>query len=55
MVSQEARSTREADQVGAVILGDFTKVKAGDTVKATGNILSVPVGEALIGRGIASG
>ena len=40
----------EADQVGAVILGDFTKVKAGDTVKATGNILSVPVGEALIGR-----
>ncbi|MBP9773012.1 MAG: F0F1 ATP synthase subunit alpha [Candidatus Peribacteraceae bacterium] len=40
----------ETHQVGAVILGDFTKVKAGDIVKATGQILSVPVGQALIGR-----
>lgn len=40
----------EADTVGAVVLGDFTKVKEGDTVKATGKILSVPVGEDLIGR-----
>src|SRR5947209_4849464 len=40
----------EEDEVGAVILGDFSSVKEGDTVKATGKILSVPVGEALIGR-----
>ncbi len=36
--------------VGAVLFGDFTKVKEGDTVKATGRILEVPVGEGLIGR-----
>jgi len=40
----------EEDHVGAVILGDFTKVKQGDTVKATSQILSVPVGDMLIGR-----
>ncbi len=38
------------DEVGAIILGDFTKIKEGDTVKATGQILSVPVGDALVGR-----
>ena len=38
------------DEVGAVIFGDFSKVKQGDTVKATGEILSVAVGESLIGR-----
>ena len=38
------------DEVGVVILGDFSKVKAGDTVKATGKILSVQVGQELIGR-----
>ena len=37
-------------EVGAIILGDDSKIEAGDTVKATGQILSVPVGEALIGR-----
>lgn len=36
--------------VGAAIFGDFTRIKAGDTVRATGKILSVPVGEGLIGR-----
>ncbi len=36
--------------VGAVIFGDFTKVNEGDTAKAMGKILSVPVGEDLIGR-----
>lgn len=36
--------------VGAVIFGDFTKVKQGDTVKTTGQVLQVPVGEALVGR-----
>ncbi len=40
----------EEDTVGAVIFGDFSMVKEGDTVKATGQILSVPVGDSLIGR-----
>ncbi len=38
------------DAVGAIIFGDTAKVKQGDTVKATGKILSVPVSEGLIGR-----
>ena len=42
------------DQVGAIILGDFSTVREGDTVKATGQILSVPVGEALIGRVVSA-
>ncbi len=40
----------EPDHVGAVLLGDFTKIKEGDTVKGTGKIMSVPVGEAMLGR-----
>jgi len=40
----------EEDQVSAVLLGDYTKIEEGDTVKRTGRIMSVPVGEALIGR-----
>jgi F-type H+-transporting ATPase subunit alpha len=40
----------EEDQVGAVLLGDYTEIKEGDTVKRTGRIMSVPVGEKLIGR-----
>src|SRR5512141_786139 len=40
----------EEDQVGAVILGDYTELREGDEVKRTGKILSVPVGEAMIGR-----
>lgn len=40
----------EVDQVGAVVLGDYTKIQEGDTVKATGQIFSVPVGEELVGR-----
>jgi len=40
----------EEDQVGAVILGDYEHIEEGDTVKSTGRIASVPVGEALIGR-----
>jgi F-type H+-transporting ATPase subunit alpha len=40
----------DEDQVGAVILGDFAELKEGDQVKRTGKIMSVPVGEALIGR-----
>ena len=40
----------EEDQVGAVLLGDYTEIKEGDTVKRTNKIMSVPVGEALVGR-----
>ena len=40
--------------VDAILLGDFTKIKEGDTVKATGKILSVPVGEGLIGRVVSA-
>src|SRR5213594_2265454 len=40
----------EEDQVGAVLLGDYTKLREGDDVKRTGRIMSVPVGEAMIGR-----
>jgi len=40
----------EEDQVGVVLLGDYTEIKEGDEVKRTGRIMSVPVGDALIGR-----
>src|SRR5512146_954714 len=40
----------EEDNVGAAILGDFEDIKEGDTVKRTGRIVEVPVGDALVGR-----
>jgi F-type H+/Na+-transporting ATPase subunit alpha len=40
----------EEDQVSAVLLGDYTKIQEGDIVKRTNRIMSVPIGEALIGR-----
>ncbi len=40
----------EEETVGAVILGDYTQIKEGDTVKTTGSVVEVPVGAALIGR-----
>src|SRR6202166_1512306 len=40
----------EEDQVGSVLLGDFAEIKEGDEVRRTRRIMSVPVGEALIGR-----
>jgi F-type H+/Na+-transporting ATPase subunit alpha len=40
----------EEDSVGCVVLGEYTELKEGEEVKRTGKILSVPVGEALIGR-----
>lgn len=40
----------EEDNVGAVILGDCSKIKEGDEVKATGRVIEVPVGDELIGR-----
>ncbi|MGQ9683427.1 MAG: F0F1 ATP synthase subunit alpha [Anaerolineae bacterium] len=40
----------EADCVGAIIMGDHTAVREGDQVRGTGRVVSVPVGEGLIGR-----
>ena len=40
----------EEDQVGSVLLGDYTEIKEGDEVRRTRRIMSVPVGDALIGR-----
>src|SRR6202158_688462 len=40
----------EEDQVGAVLLGEYQEIKEGDEVRRTGKIMSVPVGEAMIGR-----
>jgi F-type H+-transporting ATPase subunit alpha len=40
----------EEETVGAVILGDYTQIKEGDTVKTTGTVVEVPVGVGLIGR-----
>jgi len=40
----------EEETVGAVILGDARAIKEGDTVKTTGRVVEVPVGQALIGR-----
>jgi F-type H+-transporting ATPase subunit alpha len=40
----------ERDSVGAVVLGDYKHISEGNTVKTTGRILEVPVGEAMLGR-----
>jgi len=44
----------ERDSVGAVVMGEYEHLSEGDTVKCTGKILSVPVGETLIGRVVNS-
>lgn len=44
----------EEDTVGVIILGQTTDVKEGDTVKCTGRVISVPAGEALLGRAVNS-
>ncbi|MFB3915247.1 MAG: F0F1 ATP synthase subunit alpha [Terriglobales bacterium] len=44
----------EEDQVGAVLLGEYFEIKEGDEVKRTGRIMSVPVGDAMIGRVVNS-
>jgi F-type H+-transporting ATPase subunit alpha len=44
----------EEDQVGAVLLGEYTELKEGDEVRRTGRIMSVPVGEGLVGRVVNS-
>src|SRR5260370_14471429 len=40
----------EEDSIGAVIFGSYLQIKEGDTVKSTGRLLEVPVGDAVIGR-----
>ena len=40
----------EEDQVGAVLLGEYAKIREGDEVRRTGKIMSVPVGDAMVGR-----
>ncbi|MFN0146110.1 MAG: F0F1 ATP synthase subunit alpha, partial [Dehalococcoidia bacterium] len=40
----------EEESVSAVVLGDYTDIKEGDEVRATGRVIEVPVGDALIGR-----
>ncbi len=40
----------EEDSVGVIIMGEYTEIEEGDLVRSTGRIVSVPVGEALIGR-----
>ncbi len=44
----------EEDQVGAVLLGEWQEIKEGDEVRRTGRIMSVPVGEAMVGRVVDS-
>jgi F-type H+-transporting ATPase subunit alpha len=40
----------EEDNVGAVILGEYNRIKEGDEVRSTGRVIEVPVGDAIIGR-----
>src|SRR5579863_7576042 len=40
----------EEDSVGALVLGEFSHIKSGNTVKRTKQLLSIPVGEQLLGR-----
>ncbi len=44
----------EEDSVGAVLLGESTRIHEGQTVRSTGRIISVPVGDALLGRVVNS-
>src|SRR5580693_939217 len=40
----------EEDQVGGVLLGEYSNIKEGDEVRRTGRIMSIPVGEGMVGR-----
>lgn len=44
----------ESDDVGIIILGNYDKIREGDTVKRTGRIMEVPVGDAMVGRVVNS-
>jgi len=40
----------EEDSIGSVVFGDYLHIKEGDSVKSTGRLLEVPVGDAVVGR-----
>src|SRR5262245_18973298 len=40
----------EEDNVGIIVLGDYSRIKEGDTVKRTGRVMSIPVGPQFVGR-----
>src|SRR5437870_2527467 len=44
----------EETEVGAIILGDYTKIEEGDEVRTTGKLLQVPVGKGMLGRVVDS-
>ncbi|HWY67477.1 MAG TPA: F0F1 ATP synthase subunit alpha [Terriglobales bacterium] len=44
----------EEDEVGSVLMGEYTEIKEGDEVRRTGKIMAVPVGEAMVGRVVNS-
>src|SRR5271169_6717026 len=44
----------EETEVGAIILGDYTKIAEGDEVRTTGKLLQVPVGKSMLGRVVDS-
>ena len=44
----------ETTDVGIIILGDFTDIREGDSIRRTGKIMEVPAGDALIGQGCQS-
>src|SRR6201981_2371459 len=44
----------EETEVGAILLGETTKISEGDEAKTTGRLLQVPVGKALLGRGVTT-
>src|SRR5947209_3174264 len=44
----------EEDQVGSLLMGEYTEIKEGDQVRRTGKIMAVPVGDAMIGRVVNS-
>src|SRR5881296_1478825 len=44
----------EEDQVGSVLMGEYTEIKEGGEVRRTGKIMAVPVGDAMIGRVVNS-
>jgi len=45
-----ARAELEEDSVGVMVLGDYDNIREGDEVRATGRIVEVPVGDAMLGR-----
>ena len=44
----------EKDNVGVIIMGEYTEIEQGQTVRATGRIVSIPVGDAMIGRVVSA-